>query len=141
MAVSDNVLNAAFVPPSTRNTSTFLHALTFTARPSSHWILLRQAYTGSKLEKTSKFDPPLEEFVVLATDLEQGEKEVLVAVDGPTIGIVTEGEAVFKVIEGPGKGESLTLGRGAVVFLAPGNKIEIENEGNEGTEVRWATCL
>lgn len=69
MAVSDNVLNAAFVPPSSRNTSTFLNALTYTARPPSHWSLPAQPYKLSRTGQTTAYDPPLEEFTVLWTKL------------------------------------------------------------------------
>ncbi|KAH9912998.1 RmlC-like cupin domain-containing protein [Amylocystis lapponica] len=39
MAVSDNVMNATFVPKDQREVPTFVEMLTYTARPPAHWAL------------------------------------------------------------------------------------------------------
>ena len=46
MAVSDNVVNAAFDSPSSlaSQVDTFVDMLTYTARPLSHWSLPAQRY-------------------------------------------------------------------------------------------------
>ncbi|OBZ74466.1 Mannose-6-phosphate isomerase [Grifola frondosa] len=100
MAVSDNVLNAAFSPPDSLKSQlpTFLEMLTYTSRPVSHWALSCEEYEGSRDGETVRYAPPLEEFVVLNTTLdEHGTKERLSAVEGPTIGIVTKGRISIQI--------------------------------------------
>lgn len=140
MATSDNVLNAAFVPPETRNTRTFVDSLTYTARSPQHWLLPNTAYSRSKTGRTSAFDPPLEEFTVLWTQLKgQGEesKEVLANAEGPTIGIVTRGTIEFEE-QGPDR-VKLSLGEGAVIFVKPKVELVVQSIKGDG-EVWWATC-
>lgn len=165
MAVSDNVLNAAFVPPETRNTSTFINSLTYTTRPPSHWSLAPKPYKKSKAGKTIAFDPPLEEFTVLWTQLEgasepgatkeskygsardealgiiddvaepQG-REVLGKAEGPTIGIVTSGKV--EIIEQADNFDTVTLEAGGIVFVKPETEVAVQVLEGEG-EVWWAT--
>ncbi|GJE92961.1 mannose-6-phosphate isomerase [Phanerochaete sordida] len=138
MAVSDNVLNAAFVPPRARQTADFVRALTFTARDAAHWRLLAQPYAKSRSGRTLVYDPPVEEFVVLGTRLEGSQQETLAAVDGPTIGIVTAGAVRVTV-----KGEVLDLEAGAIVYVVPGNVILLENlqaGGAQRGEMWWAAA-
>ena len=145
MTISDNVLNAAFDSPSSLvpQVDIFANALTFTARPASHWALPAQSYQKSRNHRTVKYDPPLEDFTVLGTFLSalKSKAETLDPVDGPTIGIVTRGK--LQVSTGLTKGqESLKLDEGSVVFVPPGNEIRVEvveGKGQEGAgEVWWA---
>lgn len=167
MAVSDNVLNVAFVPPETRNTSTFVNSLTYTARSPDHWAIHPKPYERSKTGRTIAFDPPLEEFTVLWTCLEDaGERgvtkehkygsardeaigktsdqvepkgrEILGKAEGPTIGIVTSGKV--EIIEQAHNFDSLTLEEGGIVFVKPSTEIAVQTlEG--GAEIWWATCI
>ncbi|KAI0671529.1 mannose-6-phosphate isomerase [Trametes maxima] len=155
MAISDNVVNAAFDSPDSlaSQIGTFVDMLTYTARPVSHWALPRKAYPHSREGRTSKYDPPMEEFVVLGTLLsgDGARTERLSAVKGPTIGIVTKGKMnrgnVLQQCPGPiavGNGnERFELDEGAVVFITPGNDVDIELlEGRGATaagEVWWST--
>ncbi|EPQ55687.1 mannose-6-phosphate isomerase [Gloeophyllum trabeum ATCC 11539] len=152
MAVSDNVLNSAFVPPPERDVRTFVNMLTYAYRPPSGWFLPRKPYERSKNGKTEKFAPPLDEFAVLWTSLGKdvvGEGEVLGASPGPTIGIVTKaGTKTGDLASGEGrvrfqvKGESEEVPVGGVVFVAPGNEVAVSMVGAEGeAEVWWSTCL
>ncbi|EIW57378.1 mannose-6-phosphate isomerase [Trametes versicolor FP-101664 SS1] len=146
MAISDNVVNAAFDAPKSLapQISTFVEMLTYTARPVSHWALPREPYPHSREGRTSQYNPPLEEFVVLGTllDSKSAGTERLGAVSGPTIGIVTKGKARIAVGKG---GEQLELDEGGVVFVAPGNDIEVElleGRGSEGSEGEvWWSCF
>lgn len=146
MAISDNVVNAAFDAPKSLapQISTFVEMLTYTARPVSHWALPREPYPHSRDGRTSQYNPPLEEFVVLGTllDSKSAGTERLEAVSGPTIGIVTKGKAKIAVGKG---GEKLELDEGGVVFVAPGNDIEVElleGRGSEGSEGEvWWSCF
>lgn len=126
MAVSDNVLNVAFVPEEERQSKDFIRALTFTARDQDHWRLEHRTYRKSKNGKTQSYEPPLEEFVVLGTSLAAGENETLQAVDGPSIGVVLKGTVTITA------GESLTLDQGSIVFVSPGNDIIMEPVNGRG---------
>lgn len=146
MAISDNVVNAAFDAPESlaSQVNTFVEMLTYTARPVSHWALPCEAYPHSRTGRTSQYNPPMEEFVVLGTllDSRSANTERLGAVSGPTIGIVTKGKARIAVGKG---GEQLELDEGGVVFIAPGNDIQIElleGSGAEGSEGEvWWSCF
>jgi mannose-6-phosphate isomerase len=132
MAVSDNVVNSAFVPPEERDVKTFVDMLTYTSREPSHWSLPQKPFGRSRTGQTTAFSPPLEEFEVLWTQLKQA--ETIAPAGGPTIGIVTKGSV--KVAAG---GEELELPQGGVVFVAPGNEIDIQAVSGGETEVWWAT--
>ncbi|PSR70445.1 hypothetical protein PHLCEN_2v13696 [Hermanssonia centrifuga] len=137
MAISDNVLNVAFVPPEERQVDDFLRALTFTARDKDHWLLSHESYSKSKEGKTQVYAPPCEEFIVLGTSLGKDGMETLGAVGGPTIGIVTQGR--IRVIVGKEREE---LDTGGIIFVAPGNEIQVEHleRGAEG-EIWWASTV
>lgn len=135
MAVSDNVMNAAFAPPDARQTPEFVRALTFTARDADTWRLPHETYKKSGEGKTQVYAPPLEEFVVLGTKLRKGEKETLGAVSGPTIGIVTSGKMKVAV-----KGEMLTLDAGGIVYIVPGREISVDVEDGSEAEMWWAAA-
>ncbi|RPD61165.1 mannose-6-phosphate isomerase [Lentinus tigrinus ALCF2SS1-7] len=145
MAVSDNVVNAAFDEPSSlaSQVDTFVNMLTYTARPVSHWSLPAQKYQHAKSGRTVKYDPPIEEFIVLGTflSMKNAKEEHLGAVDGPTMGIVTRGKVRISTNKG-GETEQLELDEGAVVFVAAKNEINVEIlEGHgpdEAGEVWWS---
>lgn len=136
MAISDNVLNAAFVPTGERQTPDFVHALTFTSRDKDHWRLPHKPYPKSKNGHTEMYDPPIEEFVVLGTRLEGTQQETLAAIDGPMIGIVTAG-AVEVAVEG----EVVELLEGSIIYVVPGTVVLIElaqAHGASAGEIWWA---
>jgi len=142
MAVSDNVINAAFVPPEDRDNETFVEMLTYTSRPASQFALKGVQYPKSLTKRTVAYDPPLEEFTVLWTRLGGGTadekedmEEVLEAVKGPTVGIVTEGTVEVKV-----GGEKEMFEKGACFFVKAEEKIGVTAKG-EKAEVFWATVV
>ena len=135
MAVSDNVLNTAFVPPEERQVKAFVHALTFTARDVDYWRLQHKQYEGSETGLTQVYTPPFDEFVVLGTSLTEGGKETLDAVKGPTIGIVTNGKVKFNVGD-----EEEELDAGGIIFVAPGHKVHVDQLVKE-SEVWWAASM
>ncbi|KAJ3543256.1 hypothetical protein NM688_g5875 [Phlebia brevispora] len=138
MAVSDNVLNSAFVPQDERQATGFVKALTFTPRSGDAWRLKHGEYAKSDTGRTQLYAPPLEEFVVLHTQLPIGTTETLKASHGPTIGIVTRGQALVTVGQ-----EFEDLNAGGIVFVAPGHDIQIEpfeNPQNQA-EIWWASSM
>ncbi|TCD71530.1 hypothetical protein EIP91_008911 [Steccherinum ochraceum] len=138
MAVSDNVLNAAFTNQAEAQSQvpTFLSMLTYTARPASHWTLSHGPYQRSKNHLTQVYAPPLEEFVVMGTNLGDGRAtEVLGQVDGPTIGIVRSGSVKVTV-----NSESLELESGGVFYVVPGCAVTVEKTSGGKAQVWWAAC-
>lgn len=139
MAVSDNVLNAAFVPQDARNTQTFVNGLTYTARETSAWGLPSTPYKHSKKGRTTAYDPPLEEFTVLNTRLEGNElEEHLAAANGPTMGIALNGKVKVEE-QGPNR-EVLEMEKGTIVFVKPGTQLVVTALGNTKVDIWWATC-
>ena len=153
MAVSDNVLNAAFTPqppPEDRwQVRAFLDALTYTARSTSHWILPPKPFTGALKHHTNAYDPPEKEFSVLGTALraQAGEDaEEFAPCDGPLVGIVVRGKVKVKVGD-----EEMVLQKGGVVYVRPGNAVQVkllqaqraqQGEGDQPDgEVWWAACF
>lgn len=68
--------------------------LTYSQQPASDQILTPQPFRNSK--HTMLYDPPIEEFAVLLTQLEPGQQEVLDGIAGPSILIVTDGRGVLQ---------------------------------------------
>jgi mannose-6-phosphate isomerase len=135
MAVSDNVVNSAFVPPQERDIKTFTDMLTYTSREPSHWALSVTKFTRSVTGMTVAYSPPLEEFDVLRTQLPGGKVERITSALGPTIGIVTSGGAVkFSAAN-----EELELPEGGIIYVVPGKEVTIEAGAGEDAEVWWAS--
>lgn len=140
MAVSDNVLNAAFVPPSSRNTSTFVNSLTYTSRPPSHWALPQTLYKLSRTGQTTAFDPPLEEFTVLWTQLSQSRpNDTASATKDASMsktGIVSKGDFLTldqgaeTVKDWHGK-EVLRGAAGPTIGIVTKGKVECREEGGD----------
>lgn len=139
MAVSDNVLNAAFTDAkqAEEQIPTFLSMLTYTSRPVTHWLLPHQTYKYSKHHLTQVYAPPLEEFMVMATYMDEVKAhEVLKKVNGPTIGIIKEGKLRIEVA-----GESLVLDAGGTFYVVPDHDVSIRLVAGKRGEVWWAACM
>jgi len=144
MAVSDNVLNAAFVPPSSRNTSSFVNSLTYTARSPSHWSLQPTPYKLSRTGQTTAYDPPLEEFTVLWTQLSQSRpnetESTTQDASMSTTGIVSKGDFLTldqgadTVKDWHGK-EVLRGAAGPTIGVVTRGKVECREEGGDFTTV------
>lgn len=139
MSISDNVLNAAFVPQSqaTSHVPAFLSMLTYTSRQAGYWLLDHEIYSKSKLKRTQVYAPPLKEFFVLGTLLDKTTlaTETLGAIGGPTIGIVTRGRVTFSA---SGSAEKETIAQGGIIYVAPRSETTLELIEGEIGEVWWA---
>lgn len=99
--------------------------LTYTSSPPSDQILPPVSFRSTS--HTTLYDPPIDEFSVLLTVLEQGETEKFEGIDGPSILIFTElnggnGQAGLKF-----KGEEIKVEReGQVFFVGAGEEIQVE---------------
>lgn len=123
MARSDNVLNTGFCPQAERNNAKlFTSTLTFAPHSIDECILQPRSYTRGHNGKTRLFAPPMSEFDMLETELGPGEQEVLSAVGGPSILLVTKGSAKMETA-----GSTYDLNEGAVFFIAPGNELKIDS--------------
>lgn len=110
MANSDNVIRAGLTPKP-KDIPNLLAGLTYKAAPwSSHMVQPSKA-TGSA---TMTYDPPVQDFTVLALNLVQGGSESQSAINGPSIAIATEGAGFVKWNKGS---KSLALKAGNVVFI------------------------
>lgn len=132
MARSNNVLNTGFCPAAERNSAElFCSCLTFNPHSPKECMLPARAYKGAKHSKTQVYKPPMSEFNMLVTELGKGEKEILAAVDGPSIAIATKGGATLKA-----GNQKWTIKEGNVFFFAQGTEIVIDSE--EGLQLYTA---
>lgn len=120
MARSDNVLNTGFCPRADRNNvDTFVGCLTFNPHDTSEAILKPRSFDGSKNGKTQIYAPPMSEFNMLMTTLNDGESDTIRAIGGPSIMIVTEGEGTLKA-----DGKEHQLSAGYIFFIGQGTELE-----------------
>ena len=133
MTASDNVVNAAFVPPAGRDPRTFLEMLTYSPRPALVKVSPKRYIRGT-IGLTTAYDPQLEEFIVLRTKLDGvvEKEEELSGSKGPTIGIVVRGNVQITV-------ESFTeeFKAGSVFFVAAEKAIFLRT--THSVEIIWAT--
>lgn len=120
MARSDNVLNTGFCPRADRNNiDTFMSCLTFNPHDTSEALLKPRSFDGSKNGKTQIYAPPMSEFNMLATTLQDGESDTIRPIAGPSIMIVTEGEGTLKA-----EGKEHKLSAGYIFFIGQGTEFE-----------------
>ena len=126
MARSDNVLNVGFCPEVARDDAdVFTETLTFKGIVGKEDVLLD--WKELEGQKTKLYAPPMSEFSLLVTTLaKKGDKEIIRPIDGPSIMIVTKGEAKMQV------GSNVhELKEGYIFFIGQGLKIEFESEEGE----------
>ena len=93
MARSDNVLNVGFCPRADRdNIELFTSTLTFHAHRVEDMMLKPEPSAKSRHGKTLEYRPELGEFNMLVTRLSRREEDVVEAIDGLSVLIVTKGE-------------------------------------------------
>ncbi|KAF1360031.1 mannose-6-phosphate isomerase [Lizonia empirigonia] len=120
MARSDNVLNTGFCPRADRNNvDTFVGCLTFNPHDTSEALLKPRKFDGSKNGNTQIYAPPMSEFNMLMTTLQDGESDTVRAINGPSIMIVSEGEGTLKADRKEHK-----LSAGYIYFIGQGTELE-----------------
>ncbi|KAI3556137.1 phosphomannose isomerase type I [Colletotrichum abscissum] len=126
MARSNNVLNTGFCPPGDRNNiDLFSKTLTFKAHSKNDVLLPAEKSSRGTQGRTVVYPPPLSEFDMLKTDLDEGSKtEVLKAGEGPSVAIVTDGEGVLEA-----DGKKFDVKAGHIYFVAPGIEAKWETKG------------
>lgn len=134
MAASDNVVRAGFTPKF-KDIPTLTSMLTYDHQPISSQKMSPQPYPYCKFNASAHssdstatlYDPPIEEFSVVKTDLKsKGSKVTFEAVEGPSIVICTEGSGTVSV--GPKKEE---VREGWVYFVGATAECVLESSDGE----------
>lgn len=110
MANSDNVIRAGLTPKP-KDIPNLLAGLTYKAAPWSNHMV--QPSTSSD-SATVTYDPPVQDFTVLALNIAKGGAESQHAINGPSIVIATDGAGSIKWDK---DSKSLALKSGSVVFV------------------------
>ncbi|KAI9812894.1 MAG: Mannose-6-phosphate isomerase [Pycnora praestabilis] len=140
MASSDNVVRAGFTPKY-KDVPTLTSMLTYSYAPISEQKMHPTDYPYVTLSSTAYssnsssilYDPPIEEFSVVKTDLKKkGAKATFEPVAGPSIFICTQGEG--KISVGP-KEESVKAGY--VYFVGATAEAVLESTGGDGEFVTF----
>lgn len=136
MASSDNVVRAGFTPKF-KDVPTLVDMLTYSSAPIDAQKMVPLPFTrgsnsrggeGEGGKATSVvYDPPIEEFAVVKTELASGQSEVFEGVEGPSVLVCTGGRGSISV--GPKKERVET---GWVFFVGATAKVVLEAEGEEG---------
>ncbi|CAH7667129.1 phosphomannose isomerase type I [Phakopsora pachyrhizi] len=121
MASSDNVVRAGLTPK-LRDVPTLVEMLTYSYGPAASQLMKPVQFKDCK--HTTLYDPPIEEFSVILTDLpNEGDSEEHPLINGPSILITTEGIGDVTVrdhvlpIQHPGQ----------IFFVSAGENVKITN--------------
>ena len=143
MASSDNVVRAGFTPKF-KDIPTLVSMLTYDHAPISEqkmspvdypYVTLSAAAYSSN-SSAILYDPPIEEFSVVKTELrKEGAKATFEAISGPSIFICTEGSG--KISVGP-KTEEVKAGY--VFFVGATAEVSVESDGHEPLTTFKAFC-
>ena len=120
MAASDNVVRAGLTPKY-KDISTLTSMLTYNSAPADEQKMKPLKYKNCQY--STLYDPPIEEFSVVRTELKMAE-EKMEAVEGPSLIIVTSGNGKLSSQEGV-----FDLKEGSVWFIGAGDEIILESEG------------
>lgn len=143
MASSDNVVRAGFTPKF-KDVKTLTSMLTYSYAPISEQKMDPQPYPYVTLNdaayssgsSATLYDPPIEEFSVVKTDLnEKGARATFEPIQGPSEIICTGGEGTIAV--GPKKEEFKT---GYVFFVGATAECVLESTGDEQFTTFKAFC-
>lgn len=131
-SVVDNVVRAGLTPK-LRDVPTLTSMLTYTSSPPSDQILPPVAYKLTV--HTTLYDPPIDEFSVLLTDLKDGETEKFEPIEGPSILIFTKlDDRASLIVDGSPSIDIIRVGQ--VFFVGQGVKIDIKSERGDVTAYR-----
>jgi len=143
MASSDNVVRAGFTPKF-KDVDNLTEMLTYNYAPISEQKMEPVDYALVKLNTTAYssnsssilYDPPIEEFSVVKTDLNaSGGKATFAPIDGPSIIICTKGAG--KISVGP---KSEEIKEGYVYFVGATAELVLESSASEPLVTFKAFC-
>jgi len=145
MASSDNVVRAGFTPKF-KDVATLTNMLTYSYAPIEEQKMYPTEYPYATLNTVAYisssscilYDPPIEEFSVVKTDLNRtGAKVTFDGIPGPSIFLCTHGQGRISV--GPGKTEEMK--EGYVFFVGASAECVLENtcSGDAGEDNVFTT--
>lgn len=139
MAASDNVVRAGFTPKF-KDVKNLISMLTYSYAPIEDQKMKPTAYTKGSNSKGSNptsllYDPPIDEFAVVRTELKKGQEESFEGIEGPSILIVTQGGGSISV--GP---KREVAKEGLVYFVGATASVKLEAEEEEGLIAFRAFC-
>jgi mannose-6-phosphate isomerase len=120
MAASDNVVRAGFTPKY-KDIDTLTTMLTYTTASADEQKMKPSRFQNCHYSKL--YDPPIEEFSVVRTELSHGE-EKMDPVQGPSILIVTSGKGTLV-----GNNAEFELKEGSVWFIGAGVGVTLKATG------------
>ena len=134
MASSDNVVRAGFTPKF-KDVPTLTSMLTYNFAPIAEQKMSPSDFPYCKFNTTAHssdssaqlYDPPIEEFAVVKTDLNSsGSKVTFESIEGPSILICTEGQGTISV--GP---KSEEIREGWVFFVGATAEVVLESSSGD----------
>jgi len=125
MATSDNVVRAGLTPK-LRDVPTLLSMLTYSATSPTNQLMEKISYKNTR--RTILYDPPIDEFAVLVTQLEEGEEEEHPAIHGPSIFIVIRSAGSFEWNNNASESHDFK-GDGEVFFIGAGTSVKFKASG------------
>ncbi|KAI9717080.1 MAG: hypothetical protein M1812_005015 [Candelaria pacifica] len=129
MAYSNNILNTGFCPRADRDSpELFTASLKASPHTAADAILPSKTSEKGTHGKTRVYAPPMSEFNMLVTQLHAGDKEIVKAIEGPSIMIVTSGAATLTA-----EGKSHDIKTGYIFFIGQG--VETTFEAQDGVEI------
>ena len=132
MARSNNVLNTGFCPRADADSiELFTSALTFSPHNAEEVKLGTSKTEKSMHGKTSVYAPPMSEFNMLKTSLQDGEKETIRAIGGPSVLFATRGSGTLVA-----DGDTHEIKEGYIFFVGQG--VEVSYEAPSGLDVYQA---
>lgn len=147
MAASDNVVRAGLTPKA-RDVQVLVDMLTYDDTPSDAKRMKptpfkpdeqsqsAEQYTQANNEAPSlEYNPPIDEFSVVRTDLQAGQSETHRAIEGPSLLIVTQGQGSLNGHQSSIDGQDRRFDirkAGQVYFIGAKTKITLENTSQNG---------
>ena len=129
MARSNNVLNTGFCPrPDRDDIELFTRTMTFAPHSPKEVLLPAQRSGRGSLGKTDEYKPGMSEFNMLKTTLQGTEKEVITAIEGPSVLFATSGKGKLRA-----EGKEHEIAFGYVFFVGAG--IETTFVAEDGLEI------
>jgi len=119
MASSDNVVRAGFTPKY-KDISTLTSMLTYNSGSADEQKMKPSQFQNCQY--STLYDPPIEEFSVVRTDLKSAE-EKMAPVDGPSLLIVTSGDGQLVTAD-----STFDLKEGSVWFIGAGEGISLRTK-------------
>jgi mannose-6-phosphate isomerase len=118
MASSDNVIRAGLTPKF-KDVKTLIDILTYSALPASEQKMRPQKFENCLF--STLYDPPIDEFSVIRTEMADNQLEEMRPIRGPSILIITAGTVVISKPMWPMR----TASEGSVWFIGANQKIRL----------------